>query len=46
MKSYDEIAKSVFERRDAYLTKKKKRQRIFYYSITSLCINEEGIIFL
>ena len=38
MKSYDEIAKSVFERRDAYLTKKKKRQRIFYYSITSLCI--------
>ncbi len=38
MKSYHEIAENVFKRRKEYLVKKRRRQRILYYSITSLCV--------
>lgn len=38
MRDYREVTESLFKRREIYLAKKKKRQRMFYYSITSLCV--------
>ncbi len=38
MKSYDEMAQSVFQRRERYNTAKHKRQRIFYYAASSICV--------
>lgn len=40
MRSYEEIAKSVFQRRDAYLQKKKKRMAIIRKSASAaLCVS-------
>ena len=36
MKSYDEIAKSVFERRDKYIAKQKRKKRTIIYTVTSI----------
>ena len=38
MRDYREVTESLFKRREIYLAKKKKRQRMFYYAITSLCV--------
>ncbi len=38
MRNYREVTESLFKRREEYLTKKKKRQRMLYYGITTLCV--------
>jgi len=38
MKSYDEIANNIFERRDKYIAKQKRKKRIIIYTVTpALC---------